>query len=93
MSNLQPTRDLSKRLFVRNLDFKAQKPEIAAYFETCGTVVDVFPVYRPNSTLNRGFAFVEMASVAEAECAINELDGTPGPGGRIMNIVFAQESV
>jgi RNA recognition motif-containing protein len=93
MSDNLPVRDLSKRLFVRNLDFDAQKADIAAYFNKCGEVVDVFPVYRRNSTSNRGFAFVEMASVVEAERAIRELDNTPGPGGRIMNVVFALESV
>lgn len=88
-----PKRNIPKRIFIRNLDFDTTKEELAAWCSTAGTVVDVFPVYQKHSIRNRGFAFVEMSTIEEAENAIRTLDSTVGPGGRVLNVMFAMDNV
>jgi hypothetical protein len=63
------------RLYVGNLSDRASVGSIRTRFETCGKVENVeLPVDRSSGRL-RGYAFVTMATEAEARAAISQLDG------------------
>ena len=63
------------KIYVGNLSFDVTEDEIAAEFGTYGNVESVAIPSDKFSGRPRGFAFVEMASKAEAEAAIAELNG------------------
>jgi RNA recognition motif-containing protein len=74
-----------KNIFVGNLDFGATEESIRALFEPYGAVERVSLVTDRDTGRSRGFAFVEMTDAAEADRAINALNGT-NLGGRALNI-------
>ena len=63
------------KIYVGNLSFDVTEDEIAAEFGTYGKVESVAVPSDRLSGRPRGFAFVEMASKAEAEAAIEGLNG------------------
>jgi RNA recognition motif-containing protein len=63
-------------LFVGNLDSETTQEELRQLFETYGEVVQVHIIRDRDSGLPRGFAFVEMTNRAEAERAIQALNGS-----------------
>ena len=65
-----------KNLFVGNLDSEVKPEEIRRLFEAYGQVVQVHIIVDRDTGLPRGFAFVEMANDAEAEKAIQALNGS-----------------
>jgi RNA recognition motif-containing protein len=66
---------VENRLYVGNLSDRASVGSIRARFETCGQVTNVeLPVDRASGRL-RGYAFVTMATEADARSAITQLDG------------------
>ena len=58
-----------KNIFVGNLDFGATEASVRSWFEEYGTVDRVSIVTDRDTGRSRGFAFVEMASEAEAQKA------------------------
>jgi RNA recognition motif-containing protein len=64
-----------KNVYVGNLDFSTTEQEIRGLFEEFGQVDNVSLVRDKFSGQSRGFAFVEMANDAEAEKAIQNLNG------------------
>ena len=74
-----------KRIFVGNLDFHATEDELRQLFEQNGPVDQVNIVKDGYSGQPRGFAFVEMPNVADADKAIAALNGTQF-GGRTLNV-------
>ncbi|MEX2264420.1 MAG: RNA-binding protein [Bryobacteraceae bacterium] len=74
-----------KNIFVGNLDFGATEESIRSLFQTYGTVERVSMVTDRDTGRSRGFAFVEMTDAAEADRAINALNGT-NLGGRAINV-------
>ncbi len=75
--------DMNNKLFVGNLSFKLSEAEIEQLFGQYGTVVScAIPTDRETGR-KRGFAFVEMASQAEAEAAIKALNGRDVEGRQI----------
>jgi RNA recognition motif-containing protein len=80
------------RLWVGNLSYVAERQELRHIFERVGSVVDVYTPFDfdKGEGYNKGYAFVEMATPAEAAQAIDELDQSPGPGGRKMFVKSAK---
>ena len=72
-----------KRIFVGNLDFNAEQEEIRRLFEPHGAVESVKIAADWETGHSRGFAFVEMANVSEAEKAAAELNGVSLDGRRL----------
>lgn len=66
---------MNRRLYVGNLSFKTSEEDLGRHFSRVGTPASVAVIKDRVSGNSRGFAFVEMSSEAEAERAIQELDG------------------
>ena len=66
---------MGNRLYVGNLSFTTDADAIRELFGTVGEVTDVYMVMDRDSGRPRGFAFVTMATGAQAKKAIAELDG------------------
>jgi RNA recognition motif-containing protein len=74
-----------KNIFVGNLDFGATESAIRALFERYGAVERVNVVTDRDTGRSRGFAFVEMTDSAQADQAINALNGAD-LDGRALNV-------
>ena len=74
-----------KNIFVGNLSFGTTEVALRSMFESYGTVERVNIVTDRDSGQPRGFAFVEMAGDAEANSAINGLNGKD-LDGRTLNV-------
>jgi RNA recognition motif-containing protein len=74
-----------KNIFVGNLDFSATESSVRSLFEPYGTVERVNVVTDRDTGRSRGFAFVEMSDSAEADQAINSLNGA-NLDGRALNV-------
>jgi len=75
---------MGNRLYVGNLSFNATTDSIREWFASCGTVTDVHVVMDRETGRSRGFAFVTMATDAEAQKAIaetNEAEERQSRGG------------
>jgi cold-inducible RNA-binding protein len=81
-----------KKIFVGNLDFGATEDAVRALFEPYGNVESVSLITDRETGRSRGFAFVEMNDAAQAEAAINALNGTDC-NGRTLNINEARPKV
>lgn len=82
---------MSTRLYVGNLSFNSTEDAIARAFEQDSRRVQSVSVVTDRDTGRpRGFAFVEMASEADARSAIEALDGTE-LDGRTLRVNEAQE--
>jgi len=63
-----------KNIYVGNLDLKTTAESLRSFFEPVGTVHNLKLMVDRNTSLSRGFAFIEMAD-PEAEKAIAALTG------------------
>jgi cold-inducible RNA-binding protein len=63
-------------VFVGNLSFQTTQDDLTSIFSPYGRVERVNVVTDRVTGQPRGFAFIEMASRAEAEAAISALDGS-----------------
>jgi hypothetical protein len=81
---------LGKKLYVGNLPFTASEDEIRELFERHGAVDKVSVITDRETGRPRGFAFVEMAEGANADAAIQALDGRDF-GGRSLRVNEAQD--
>src|SRR5215208_4202395 len=76
---------MMKNIFVGNLSFGTTEATLRSMFESYGSVDRVNIVTDRDSGQPRGFAFVEMANDAEANAAINGLNGRD-VDGRSLNV-------
>ena len=67
---------MAKKLYVGNLPDSATEQDLADKFAAYGTVKSVKLITERFSGRTRGFGFIEMASEAEAQAAIDSLNGT-----------------
>lgn len=81
---------MGKKLFVGNLAFTTTSEDLAAHFAQAGTCESAAVVTDRATGRSRGFGFVEMASPAEAEQAIQLLNGRE-LAGRKLNVSEAQD--
>src|SRR5438105_2795 len=76
---------MGRKLYVGNLPYSTSEDELRELFSRAGAV-DTGHVVRDNATGRaRGFAFVEMASDADAQKAVTELNETQ-LGGRTLAV-------
>lgn len=72
-------------IFVGNLSFQTTETQLEAAFATYGAVERVNIIRDRDTGQARGFAFVEMTGDAEANSAINALNGKD-LDGRTLNV-------
>ncbi|HEX8946871.1 MAG TPA: RNA-binding protein [Candidatus Paceibacterota bacterium] len=78
-----------KKLFVGGIPWASTEEDVRKAFEEAGTVVSVsLPIDRMYNR-PRGFGFVEMATEAEAQAAVERWDGKDF-GGRTLKVDFAR---
>jgi RNA recognition motif-containing protein len=80
------------RLFVGNLPWSTTEEELWHLFATYGFVAGVRIARNHGSRHSRGFGFVEMPDVAQAQAAIDGLNGT-ALGGRTLTVSLAHQQV
>jgi RNA recognition motif-containing protein len=78
------------KIYVGNLPFSASSDDIREAFAAHGAVTNVNVVMDRDTGRPRGFAFVEMASDADAQAAIRAMDGAQ-MGGRSLRVNLANE--
>jgi len=71
------------RIYVGNLSFNTDEPQLEQLFAPLGQVDSVRLVRDHGTGRSRGFAFVEMADVAQAEAACKALDQREFEGRRL----------
>ena len=74
----------SGRLYVGNLDYSTGEAELESLFSGAGNVVSAEVVTNPRTQQSKGFAFVEMGSIAEAKRAVSELDDKDFMGRKLI---------
>ncbi|MGQ9661798.1 MAG: RNA recognition motif domain-containing protein [Kiritimatiellia bacterium] len=74
---------MGTRLYVGNLSFDTMESDIEALFSQAGKVVSCDLVTDRYTGKSRGFAFVEMATQAEADKAIAAFNGKELDGRRL----------
>jgi len=74
---------MNNKLFVGNLPYSATENELKEAFAEAGTVVSVKIITDRESGRSKGFGFVEMSSDAEANVAIEKLNGADYAGRNI----------
>jgi RNA recognition motif-containing protein len=66
---------MGKKLYVGNLSFDVTDSTLAQLFEAHGTVQSAQVIMDRDTGRSKGFGFVEMGSDAEAQAAIQALNG------------------
>jgi RNA recognition motif-containing protein len=66
---------METKLYVGNLSYDATEEELRSLFSKAGTVQSVAIIKDRETGRSKGFAFIEMSNQAEAEAAINQLNG------------------
>ncbi|MEZ6196940.1 MAG: RNA-binding protein [Planctomycetota bacterium] len=80
---------MQNKLYVGNLAFSATEAEVEEAFSAFGTVQSVNLVTDRETGRARGFGFVEMATEAEAQAAVEGLD-QQNLGGRNLTVNIAK---
>lgn len=71
---------MGRKLYVGNLPYSATETALSDKFTACGTVESVKLITDRDTGQSKGFGFIEMASNAEAQAAIDTLNGTDYDG-------------
>ena len=82
----------SAKLYVGNLSYETSEASLRTLFEPHGNVVSVNLITDRGSGRPKGFAFVEMGTLEEAQRAKAALDGTQ-LDGRALKVDEAREQV
>lgn len=72
---------MGNKLYVGNLPYSVRDGDLEQTFSQYGSVVSAKVMMERESNRSKGFGFVEMGSEAEAQAAINAMNGQP-LGGR-----------
>ena len=80
---------MSRRVYAGNLNFDLTDAELRAVFARVGGVEQAVVVRDRWTGRSRGFGFVDMMTVEDAEAAIGELDGTEVMG-RVLRVALAK---
>jgi RNA recognition motif-containing protein len=76
---------VSRTLYVGNLPFSATEETLAVKFARCGTVVSVTLVKDPMTGHSKRCGYIEMATQAEAQTAVDRLN-LADYEGRLMSV-------
>jgi RNA recognition motif-containing protein len=76
---------MSKKIYVGNLSFDTTESDITQAFSDFGPVESVSIITDRDTGRSKGFGFVQMADMADADKAINALNGTE-VGGRKLTV-------
>jgi RNA recognition motif-containing protein len=71
---------MGNKLYVGNLSFNTTETDLQDFFAQAGSVTEVMLVQDKFTGKSRGFAFVTMASDADAQNAITQFHGKPFDG-------------
>ena len=71
---------MGRKLYVGNLPDSATEQDLSDKFAACGTVESVKLINDRDTGRFKGFGFIEMASEAEAQAAIDSLNGSDYEG-------------
>ena len=71
---------MGRKLYVGNLPDSATEQDLSDKFAACGTVESVKLITDRDTGRSKGFGFIEMASEAEAQAAIDSLNGADYEG-------------
>lgn len=71
------------KMYVGNLSFNTSEGELRQMFEEFGDVASVNIITDRETGRSKGFAFVEMASNASAESAMNKMNGADFQGRKL----------
>jgi RNA recognition motif-containing protein len=83
---------METRVYVGNLSYSTTEDELRTLFAESGTVQSVALIKDRDTGRSKGFAFVEMATEAEAEKAISTLNGTQlGNRSLVVNMARPRE--
>ena len=74
---------MATKLFVGGLSYSTTSESLREYFAQCGTVESATVITDRATGQSRGFGFVEMATVAEADQAISQFNGKDLDGRQI----------
>lgn len=77
------------KLYVGNMSFQSSQADLQDAFAAYGTVVSVDVIMDRETGRPRGFAFVQMSTDAEAQAAMQGLNGTD-LGGRSLKVNVAK---
>lgn len=66
---------MAQKIFVGGLSFQTSEQGLSEFFSQVGSVLSASVVTDRDTGRSRGFGFVEMASDADAERAVNQLNG------------------
>jgi len=80
---------VDKKLYVGNLPYSATEDTLTEKFSEFGSVETAKVITDRDTGRSKGFGFVEMANQAEAQAAIDALDGTDYDG-RPMKVNIAK---
>ena len=81
---------MGKRLYVGNLGFDVTDKELEELFSQAGACENVTIITDRSTGQSRGFGFVEMATTAEAQKAVQQFDGHEFKG-RTLKVNEARE--
>ncbi|MEI7510860.1 MAG: RNA-binding protein [Candidatus Peregrinibacteria bacterium] len=71
---------MAKKIFVGNLSWGLTNDELKSLFEEFGMVEDAFIITDRETRRSKGFGFVTMTNDAEADAAIDALNGSDMKG-------------
>lgn len=71
---------MGRKLYVGNLPFSATNESLSDAFANCGTVDSAKIIMDRDTGRSKGFGFVEMSTDAEAQAAIDKLNGSDWEG-------------
>src|SRR5262245_10268549 len=74
---------MAQKLFIGGLSFNTTSEGLREFFAQSGTVISANVVTDQFSGRSRGFGFVEMETVEEAQKAVRDLDGRERDGRRL----------
>lgn len=74
---------MNNKVFVGSLSFNTDNQGLAAYFAQVGTVTSANVIMAKDTGRSKGFGFVEFATEAEAQAAVDKLNNTELDGRTI----------
>ena len=83
---------MGKKLFVGGLPYGLVDEDLRAAFSAVGTVVTATVIIDRAMNRSKGFGFVEMSTEAEAQAAIDKMNGTmlKDQTGKERNIIVSE---